>query len=348
MWIFVAYFVPQILPEAKVSNRQKSGIIFRNESWSGEITITGDIWAMPGTRVNIIPGTKISVRRLGDIFNLDWLPWHLKQGMNTEEEWMGVKNGEFFWDEQNKISLYFAKVYALGMKEQPIIIEAENATEETKVEFNVISIKEGIVSFGKLSNYRKMSLGNKVTVRDSRLSNTGECSLCADRTSPTIYNNIFESAVRAYITVDGGSPKISNNLFTVSKGKGVIVDPERFGAPLIYYNNFEMPGSVALEFTGGGEEIGGTVILNSFSGGSIIEIPCDSKVQIAQNSIVGVLRFAHSGNCVGSLILGANFWQTTDKEAIFREKIVDKEKRFEVLIPAILSTPPADIGRLKE
>ena len=128
MWIFVAYFVPQILPEAKVSNRQKSGIIFRNESWSGEITITGDIWAMPGTRVNIIPGTKISVRRLGDIFNLDWLPWHLKQGMNTEEEWMGVKNGEFFWDEQNKISLYFAKVYALGMKEQPIIIEAENAT----------------------------------------------------------------------------------------------------------------------------------------------------------------------------------------------------------------------------
>jgi len=344
LWITVAFLIPKILPVSTISNTSKYGIIFRNEKWEGEIKIIGDIWALPGTTVAISPGTKISVIREGDVFNLDWLPWHLRRGQNTEKDWMGVKNGEFFWDERHKISMYFAKVFALGTKEQPIIVEADKSCPETKVEFNVISVKSGIISSVKMSNYRKLSIGDKITVRDSQFRNIGECAICVACSGPSIINNIFENASREYILVKGGSPRISDNLFMASEGKGIVIAPDVFGSPTIYHNNFEMPGKIALEFLNGGEKRGAVVSFNDFAGGSTIKIPCDSKAKFIQNQIKGVIQLAHSGNCVGSLTLGPNYWQSLDRAAILKEKIVDKEPQFEILLPSVLGSSPSGAG----
>lgn len=346
IWIVIAYLVPRILPTADISNTSKFGFVFRNEKWSGEIKIIGDIWALPGTTVTITPGSRILIADRHDRSNMHFSPVDLRSGLNTKEESFGVRNGELFWDEGQKISVSFAKLYAMSTKEQPIIIKSDVKYSPSPYDFNLFSVESGILSHVKMSNYRKFQIGDDVTIRESEFKDVVECSLCMEYSSPSIFNNVFENSLREYLWILGGSPKISDNLFMASKGKGIVVDPQKTGAPLIYYNNFEMPGSVAIEFLGGDETTGGAISFNNFSGGSVIQIPCDTKVKLIQNLIRGVIKFSHSGNCVGDFTIGPNYWQTTDKKVILEGKIIDKEKGFNLLLPSILKdNPQLKVGR---
>ncbi|MFH0937146.1 MAG: right-handed parallel beta-helix repeat-containing protein [Candidatus Daviesbacteria bacterium] len=345
LYFIVGFFIPKILPVSHLSNISKYGLIFRNEKWSGEIKIVGDIWALPGTIVTINPGTKILVAERGDKFNVHFLPWLTWSGLNTGEERFGVRNGELFWDEGQKIQIHLAKLYALGTKQQPIIITSDVNYPGSPYDFNIFALDQGILSNVQMSNYRRLEIGDKVTIRDSYFKNAGECAVCISFANPSIINNIFENTLRQYIWIEGGNPKISDNLFMNAKGKGIVIDPKTYGSPLIYHNSFEMPQQTALEFLGGGEEQGGAVSFNYFSGGSAITIPCDSKVKFIQNKIIGTFKFARSGNCIGQFTLGPNYWDCSDKKAVLREKIINREPQFEVLLPIILTGPPEDLGR---
>lgn len=342
-WVFVGFILPRLLPVTPVSDTSKSGFIFRRENWSGEIKVKGDIWAFPGTTVSVEPGSKILVAKEGDNFNLHWLPWELRSGLNTGTESLGVKNGELYWDERQKIQIHLAKFFVWGTKEQPVEIRSEETRPGSPYDFNVMKMDEGILSHVVMSNYRKFLVGGNVTIRESEFNIVGECAVCTMYASPSILRNTFKGSLRTNIMVVGGSPKINDNLFS-GVGEGITVDPKRFGAPVIYHNNFEVDG-VALRFLTGSEEVGGAVALNDFSGPSAITIPCDSRVKFVQNQIKGVFRLAPSGNCIGSLALGPNYWLSGDRQAILREKIVGREQRFEVLLPSVLQNSPSGVGR---
>lgn len=344
IYFFTFYFIPRTLPEAEFSNISRHGFIFRNEKWSGTITIDGDIWAFPGSKVTVIPGTKILINR-ADNFNLHYLPWEMKSGLNTGKEYFGVKNGELFRDERQKIRLDFGKLYALGSFEHPIEITSTGSSDFSPYDFNGIFMNEGILSFVKLSNYRKLVIGDKVTIRDSELTNSGECAVCIEYNNPTIANNIFSKNVRNYIWILGGSPKISDNLFLSSKGEGIVLDPKKFASPTIYHNSFEMPDQTALNILSGNEEEGGVIALNDFAGGSIILLPCDSKLKFIQNQIRGRIEFADFGNCSGSLTIGPNYWLSTDRNAIIREKFINKESKFQIILSSVLPSTPSTTGR---
>lgn len=351
-WFIFAYLLPKILPQAVIANESRSGLILRNERWKGEVRVTGDIWSVPGAVVTVEPGTRITVESKKDKFNLHWLPWDLRSGINREEESFGVRKGEPFWDEKEKVQVIFAKLYALGTKEQPILIESETRRPGSPYDFNVLSLEQGVLSHVRASNYRQLRVGNNVTIRDSYFENVSECAICANYSSPTIANNIFNGALREYIRIVGGSSRISDNVFKPSGAEGslagregVVIDPKRIGAPVVYHNNFEMPGQVAVRFLSGDEENGGAVSLNNFAGGSTIVIPCDSRVKIIQNEISGLVELSNSGNCVGSMVLGPNYWYTKDRMAILREKVIGREAGFEVLIPSVLSSSPSGAGR---
>lgn len=343
VYFFVFFFIPRILPEADFSNTQKSGIIFRNERWSGEITITGDIWAFPGSKVVITPGTKILISN-EDHFNLHFLPWDLRSGLNVGKDSFGVKNGELFRDERNKIQLNFARIYAIGTKEQPIEITSKGSSSPSPYDFNGLTINEGILGFVKMSNYRQLSIGDKVTIRDSELMNSGECAICIEYNSPTIVKNVFRDNLRNYIWTLGGSPKINDNLFLSSKGDGIVIDPKTIGAPIIYHNSFEMPNQVVIKLLSGNEEIGGVVAYNDVAGSNKILLPCDSKMKLIQNQIRGVIEFSKSGNCNGNFTMGPNFWFSKDRNAILKEKFIGREANFEVTIPVVLNYPPKNVG----
>lgn len=343
-YFLIFFFIPKVLPEAELINTQKHGIIFRNEKWKGEITITGDVWAFPGTKVEVEPGTKILISK-EDHFNLHYFPWDLRSGLNTGKESFGVKNGELFRDEGQKIQLNFAKLYALGSKEMPIEIYPVGSF--SPYDFNGLSVNEGVLAFVKISNYRRLVTGDKVTIRDSEFNNSGECAICTEYNSPTIAGNIFNKNLRNYISVIGGSPKINDNLFLQSKGDGIVIDPKRFGAPVIYYNTFEMPDQTALKILSGNEEEGGVVAFNDFAGSNKILIPCDSKVKFIQNEMRGVIEFSKSGNCKGTFTIGPNYWFSKDREAIIREKFIGKESDFDILMPVVLDASPSSVGKRK-
>lgn len=346
LYFFVFFFIPKVLPEAELVNTQKQGIIFRNEKWRGEITITGDIWAFPGAKVEIEPGTRILINK-EDHFNLHYFPWDLRSGLNTDKESFGVKNGELFRDERQKIQLNFAKLYALGSKEIPIEIYPVGYDSSSPYDFNGMSVNEGVLAFVKMSNYRRLTIGDKVTIRDSEFNNSGECAICVEYNSPTIAGNVFNKNLRNYISIIGGSPKINDNLFLQSKGDGIVVDPKRFGAPIIYYNTFEMPNQIALKLLSGGEEDGGVVAFNNFAGSNKIVIPCDTNITFIQNQIRGMIEFVKPLTCKGSFVIGANYWFSKDRNAIIKEKFLGKEPELEIIIPALLSSPPINVGRRK-
>ncbi len=342
-WVVFALVLPKVLPTEYRSNTEVSGWLIRNQVWEGTIRISGDLITSQATTITLKPGTIVLVSSGNDNFNFDLLPWHLKEGINTSIENHGVKPGEPFWDEADKVQLHIGRIIALGTKEQPIIIKSDTSMG-SPYDVNVINIKSGILSNVNLSNYRRLEIGDKITIRDSGFRDIGECAVCISRGSPVILNNKFEKILREAVWVQGASPQIKNNLFINLSGAGIRVDPQRFGDLAILNNSFEMPNQVALDILGGDEEDPGTIALNLFSGNSLIKMPCDSKIRFIQNNMGGLISF-YKGGCSGSYIFGGNYWGGADAKTVLAEKIMNKEKGFSITIPFILREPVKNAGR---
>lgn len=343
VWSTFAYALPKILPVEKISNSEVYGLIVRRQVWEGTIRVKGDLVTLPGVTITIKPGTNILVAVKDDKFNFDFLPWHRKSGVNVGIWKHGVSNGEPFWDEKEKIQIHIAGIDAIGTKEQPITITSDSE-RPSPYDFNLLKIDHGVLSNARVSDYRRLEIGDNVVLSRNIFSQVGECAVCISSGSPTIAENVFEDALRESIWVERASPKISDNLFVNLSGEGIRINSNRVSSPLIIYNTFEMPDKVVLDILSGGEKDPGVISFNKFSGNTKINIACDSKIMFSQNEMLSVISFIAQG-CGGSYIFGPNYWGVQDKSLVFSERITNKDKRFELLIPSILSSPPKGAGR---
>lgn len=343
LWLLIFIILPKILPTQTISNSKISGFIIRNQVWEGTIRIVGDTFSAKSTKITIKPGTQILVAINNDKFNLDYLPWHLKEGVNTLKNEQGIRVGEPFWNEKAKIQLHLSNVFALGTKEQPIIIKSD-AESVSPYDFNILQIENGVLSNVIASNYRRFEAGSGITIRDSTFKNIGECAICLNYGEPNIINNIFGDIFREAIWVSSSSPKIENNLFANLIGDGIRIDPQRIGAPKILHNTFEMPSHLAIDILTGDEQEAGIISNNKFSGNSRITLPCDSKITFLQNEILSFINFK-TGSCAGSYTFSENYWGVDDIKIILSERI-NKEKQFQILIPQILKVAPQEVGRI--
>lgn len=343
LFLIVNFLIPTILPTKEVSNVHIRGFIVQNQKWNGKIIIDGDLVTALGTKITITPGTVILIAIKDDKSNFDLLPWHKKGGVNTGEEYFGVKNGEPFWDEREKIQVHLSNLEALGTKDLPITITSDSSSG-SPYDINVIKVNKGILSNVRMASYRRFEIGSDVVIRESNFDNVGECAICITSGRPTLVNNVFGGSLREHIWVSKASPRITDNIFAASKGAGVRIDPGRIGIPIISYNNFEMPESVAIEVLSGDELQGGVISFNMFSGGSIIKLTCDSRIKIAQNNILARISFGGSG-CADSYTFGPNYWGTLDIKTILNERIINRSPGFEVLIPTALTSPPEQAGK---
>lgn len=350
LFIFSVFFLvalvilalPRILPTERVANTSIHGIIFLNQIWEGNVKIDGDIFAIPATHVFIKPGATVSVAKKGDKFNLDFVPWHLKSGVNSGEFNHGINHGEPFWDEKDKIQIHFGKLTAVGSKEMPIRFKSEGLNG-SPYDFNTIQVESGVISGTVLKNYRRLEIGKQVTVRDSIFSEIGECAICIRGGDPSVINNYFSDIHREAIWVYKASPRITDNLFTNLSGEGIKIDPKRNGVPVISFNTFEMPGKFAIDILSGGEINSGVISFNKLSGNSKINIACDSKIRITQNVLASLIYFGGSG-CGGMYTFGPNYWPSRDLKTIMSEQITNKDRKFKVLITSLLDSPPKIAG----
>ena len=154
--------------------------------------------------------------------------------------------------------------------------------------------------------------------------------------------------MRDHIFIIGASPKITDNIFFQPSpgGSAILLDPQVVGNPQISHNDFELLFQPAIKVVTGSEQRGGEVDFNNFGGNSLIEIPCDSKLKFSNNQIRGTVKMSHSGNCVGKLIFGPNYWFSIDKEVILKEKFMNKELQFIIEIPELLTKIPKSGRRM--
>jgi hypothetical protein len=341
-WVFFYYGLPRVLPAQRIESQEVYGLIFADQVWGGNIKIVGDVYSVTNNKIIILPGTKIKVAIEGDKSNMDFLPWHRKGGVNAGSFYRGIAPGEPFWDETQKIQIHLNDVEVTGEPSNEVEISSDSQ-RPSPYDFNVLSIRSGVITNALFSSYRRFEIGKEVFIANSDFKETGECALCISWGSPQVHNNIFENNYKDSIFVERGSPKITNNLFQNLKGEGIKIDSKRLSSPQITNNVFEMPQGTALNIVSGGELKEGLVARNIFSGSSQIKIACDSKVKIKDNVILGSVSF-YSG-CGGGFTFGPNFWGTPDPSSVMNEKILNKYDKFRIEIPNILLSPPKEAGR---
>jgi hypothetical protein len=342
IWLLFYYALPEILPAQRVESSEVYGLIFSDQIWGGNIKIVGDVYTLTNSKVTILPGTKIKVAINSDKSNMDLLPWHRKEGVNTGDFYKGVKTGEPFWNESRKIQIHLNEVEMIGEPSNTIEITSESE-DPSPYDFNILSIKSGKITHALFSNYRRFETSGDLEIMNSSFSNTGECALCITGGIPRIYNNTFENSKRESIWIKKASPIIDNNLFINLTGDGIKIDPQKIAAPQIVNNVFEMPQRAAIDIVSG-SQLGEILIArNIFSGNSQIKIACDAQVKIRDNSIFGLISFTNG--CTGGYIFGPNFWGTIDPRIILSEKILSKYDRFRVEIPNVLFMAPKGAGR---
>lgn len=334
-----SFILLRVLPIQRVSDTNISGIIIRNQVWEGTIRIIGDTVFLPGTRLEIKPGTKVLIIKEGDRFNLDFNPRHVLRGINTGPDDHGIIRGEPYWNEQEKVQVRFWSVYAMGTAAQPIEISSEDGSAGSPYDINLLTISRGSLSGVRLSNYRRLEIGPNVAIYDSQFTNTGNCAVCISYGEPLIFGNVFRNSRRFYISVGLASPKIEGNSFLQSEGGGLLFSGDKYSNLRVKNNLFNIPQKTAIEVAP--EDEGGEISKNFFSAGTI-QLPCNSKVFVVDNWIRGNVVF-NNPSCTGTYIFGSNYWETDDIGNVLQTRISGSTDKFKIEMPVILKQLPMGV-----
>jgi len=249
--------VEEDLGPEEVSNTTRVGKIERDEIWSGQIDIIGDILVEKGVTLTILPGTQVIVSANKDTQNLfgDWKcdgidNYDLLIGIKEEDNYnCGVHKGEPYRDEANHISIRIhGTLHAVGTPEEMITITSDSPTPGI-YDWNHFQFDHGIFSYCIMEFYRNLDPGNGTLLSHNILRHAGECAICANssvlvenntiydaghelvdmhNSSPTIRNNtIGSNNNRCCIVIDGGSPLITGNTIKdCASGFLLLVPPE--------------------------------------------------------------------------------------------------------------------------
>ncbi len=226
----------------QVHSRDVSGILVRNQIWSGQINVIGDILVTPWATLTILPGTTVIVSANKDTNNLfgrgtcDGIKnYDMLIGIKKEDNYnCGVHLNEPYRDEKHHISIFvLGTLKAVGTEENRIVFKSDSQNP-TIYDWNHFVIRNGILSYANLENYRVIDTVGDVEISHNNLKNIGECGICANsdkakilfntisyaghelidmhNSSPIIRNNhLGPNSNRSCITIDGGSPQVTGN-----------------------------------------------------------------------------------------------------------------------------------------
>lgn len=261
-WVYVS-------TPLKISDRTRNGVLIRNEIWSGEINVIGDIFVAPWATLTIRPGTTVIVSANRDVYNL-W-GWQSCDGIKNYDMLIGIKKednyncgvhlNEPYRDEKHHITIIIlGTLKAVGTEENRIVFKSDSP-EPTIYDWNTLLIMRGILSYASVENYRGIAtaLRGNVEISYNILKNIGECGICMTNSKAKILFNTISYAghelidmhksfsiirqnrlgpnpQKAGIIVDGGSPVITNN--TIKECSAGIVFNSIPDKPVVENNTF--------------------------------------------------------------------------------------------------------------
>jgi hypothetical protein len=288
--------------------------------------------------LTILPGTKVLISANSDKSNMfgkwtceegDIKDFDMLKGINEEwENKCGVHKGEPFRDEGNHISIQIdGKLDAVGTADKPIIIKSDAETPD-RYDWNHFIVRNGILSYAQVSNYRTLEVGSNVEISHNTLSNIGECGLgiYVDNNIIIEYNEIYDAGHEVIDIGSMASPTIRYNILEPKPyNAGIIVAG---GNPIIEHNHFMGTGGLIAILEGTGWPTMIEITYNTFDEDGALMLGCASG-KIENNNIYCTI--VTGSNCpVETLDLSNNYWGTTDKELLYKRLVEPDDADIEI------------------
>jgi len=325
-----------------------SGHVYCNETWSGDIHITGDVWVHKGVTLTIEPGTNILIRAQHDENNLFENMGVVR--FNCSEvpcNWM--MQGPEDLSEEKLISIKIeGKLIAKGRPDAWIHIHSD-AENPTPWDWWGIGAMDVEIEYLNISNYLHFSHPKyNSSIRNSYFTMTRECPICLEEENENVvieHNQIERTGGEMINTNNGGNgPTIRYNVFGpgVEADRGfktnAIVVSGTF--PTIEYNIFKKGTGIAFAETWG--HAGGTVKYNLFEEDTFLLLMCGTPI-IKYNNIYGEIILPIQCPDVPVINLSYNYWGTTNiSEIKSRINGMYLPPQREVILDPIL-TEPVDV-----
>jgi len=209
----------------------KSGVINKDEVWSGKIHVTGDIDVMEGVTLTILPGTIVKVALTDD--------QHKGSGEPQTDIYF-PKDPPFYHNEKITITIH-GTLNAVGTPDNKIIFTSisENPTTydwwgidifHGRLEYAIVEYGQGNIGIQQSSD---------VVMANNIIRNGLGCCIGighSNQVSPQILNNEIYNCGHEGIDLAGGSAIIKGNYFYLGD-RSLQPDPPRGGLGMVVYKN---------------------------------------------------------------------------------------------------------------
>ncbi len=209
----------------------KSGVLNKDEIWSGTIHVTGDIDVIEGATLTILPGTVIKVALTDD------------QHKGRDEPITGdvhfPKDPPFY--EKEKITIRISgTLNAIGTPDNMIVFTSESATPTTQ-DWGGLDIFHGRLEYAivEYAQYNNIQHSSDVVIANSIIRNIlADCIGIghSNPISPQILNNEIYNCGHEGIDLAGGSAIIKGNYFHLENPE-IQPDPFRGRIGIVVYKN---------------------------------------------------------------------------------------------------------------
>jgi hypothetical protein len=209
----------------------KSGVLNKDEVWSGTIHVTGDINVIEGVTLTILPGTVIKVALTDD------------QHKGRDEPMTDIyfpKDPPFY--EKEKITIYIGGILnAVGTADNRIIFTSDSENPTT-YDWRGIDIVHGRLEYA-IVEYAQGNIqiqhSSDVVIANNIIRNSLTCCICighSNQLSPQILNNDVYNCGHEGIDYAGGSAIIKGNYFHLENPE-IQPDPFRGRVGIVVYKN---------------------------------------------------------------------------------------------------------------
>ncbi len=308
--------------------RDRYGTIKKDEVWSGEVHVIGDIEVLPEVTLTILPGTKIYVSAHKDRNNLkNDNPEDFRTGKSDygwDEEKMEMHFGEPYKDELNHVSLLIqGTLIAKGTEDEKILITSD-AKKPSIYDWNYFNVNHGELSYVNLEYCRVFGLQREVEVTNCTIKNIGECIAINGNEVRFMHNKVSDCGFEL-ISINHSNPIIKYNRLGPNRKKYDYQQSASIfvhgGRPVIENNIFYESSDPGITFCNTDKEFKGSFTKNTIKEGCNIFLQCEEDknlefyLKIPENNIYSAIHIREGFKKV-ELDLSNCFWGTSDLNLI--------------------------------
>ena len=228
-------------PASKIiMNASRTGVIKKNETWGGNISVTGDITVKNGITLTVLPGAIVTVAAFSDD----------QRGGKDHPHDPPFPQDPDRMETKSTVITVRGRLNAMGTKDKKIVFTSSK--KQTTYDWDGLYLVRGTLDYVVIeyARYNNIQESSEVVIKNSIIRNSLECCLCIGHfkpVSPQILDNDIYNCGHEGIDNAGGGAKIKGNYFHLENaniqpdplvgGNGVIIYQNSY--PIIENNKFE-------------------------------------------------------------------------------------------------------------